>query len=74
MISNISRLLRDLQDRAFGFGRDMPDLSGHSFRVGAALDMLEQGESLARIMLRGGWKKESTTLRYLRNYTLENSW
>ena len=28
--------------------------SGHSFRVGAALDLLEQGESLERIMLRGG--------------------
>jgi len=52
----------------------MSDLSGHSFRVGAALDMLEQGESLARIMLRGGWKTESTTLRYLRNCSLENSW
>jgi len=46
---------------------------GHSFRVGAALDMISQGESLARIMLRGGWKTESTALRYLRNYTFETS-
>jgi len=29
-------------------------LSGHSFRVGAALDLLEKGEPLERIMLRGG--------------------
>jgi len=71
--SSVTRLLQDLQDQAFGFRRDMPDLSGHSFRVGAALDMISQGESLARIMLRGGWKTESTALRYLRNYTFDNS-
>lgn len=66
---SITRLLRNLQDRAFGIRRDMPDLSGHSFRVGAALDMLNRGESLPRIMLRGGWRTETTALRYLRNYT-----
>lgn len=68
---SVSRLLRDLQDKAFGFRRDMPDLSGHSFRVGAAMDMISQGKSLARIMLKGGWKTESTALRYLRNYTFD---
>ena len=68
---SVSRLLRDLQDKAFGFRRDMPDLSGHSFRVGAAMDMISQGESLARIMLKGGWKSESTALKYLRNYTFD---
>lgn len=70
--ASVTRLLRDLQDKAYGIRRDMPDLSGHSFRVGAALDMVSQGESLARIMLRGGWKTESTAIRYLRNYTFDN--
>ena len=70
--ASVSRLLRDLQDRAYGVRRDMPDLSGHSFRVGAALDMVSRGESLARIMLRGGWKTESTAIRYLRNYAFDN--
>ena len=51
----------------------MPDLSGHSFRVGAALDMISQGESLARIMFKGGWKSESAALKYLRNYTFDTS-
>ena len=41
-------------------------LSGHSFRVGAALDMLNDGVSMEKIMLRGGWKSESTVIRYLR--------
>jgi len=43
-------------------------LSGHSFRVGAAIDLLEQGEPLERIMLRGGWQSDSSTMKYLRNY------
>ena len=43
-------------------------LSGHSFRVGAALDLLEQGEPLERIMLRGGWQTDSTAISYLRNW------
>jgi len=36
--------------------------------VGAALDMLERGVSLEKIMLRGDWKSESTAMRYLRNW------
>jgi len=42
------------------------NLSGHSFRVGAAVDMLLAGETMERIMLKGGWKSESTVMRYLR--------
>ena len=43
-------------------------LSGHSFRVGAAIDLLEAGESLEKIMLRGGWQSDATTIRYLRRW------
>ena len=45
------------------------ELSGHSFRVGGAIGLLEAGESLEKIMLRGGWKSESTALKYLRNWS-----
>ena len=50
--ASIKVILPDLQH----FARlkfDKP-LSGHSFRVGAALDMLENSEPLEKIMLRGG--------------------
>ncbi len=47
---------------------DEQPLSGHYFRVGAALDLLEQGEPLERIMLRGGWQVDSTGMSYLRNW------
>ena len=43
-------------------------LSGHSFRVGAAIDLLDKGIPIERIMLRGGWKSERTAMRYLRNW------
>jgi hypothetical protein len=47
---------------------DEQALSGHSLRVGAALDLLEQGEPLERIMLRGGWQTDSTAMKYLRHW------
>lgn len=34
--------------------------SGHSFRVGAALDLLEAGASLETILLRSGWRSAIT--------------
>ena len=40
--------------------------SGHSFRVGAAIDLLEAGVSLEIIMLRGRWRSEDNGLNYLR--------
>ena len=39
--------------------------SGHSFRVGAALDLLNRGETLERIMIRGGWKSQDSAVRYV---------
>ena len=66
---SISIVLRNLQSRA-GLNIE-PPLSGHSFRVGRALDLLETGESLPKIMLRGGWKTESTVIRYLRAWELD---
>ena len=62
--ATINRRLQDLQALA---GLELGGkLSGHSFRVGAALDLLEQGVSLEKIMLRGGWQAESTVIKYLR--------
>jgi len=64
--ASINHILKCLQQQAKI--NQTGELSGHSFRVGAALDMLDQGVSLERIMLRGGWKSEATALRYLRNW------
>ena len=64
--ASLCRRLKELQQLA---ELDLSGkLSGHSFRVGAALDLLEQGEPLPKIMLRGSWQSESTVIRYLREW------
>ncbi len=66
--ASISTLLKALQKNLKSASIEQP-LSGHSFRVGAALDLLEKGEPLERIMLRGGWQTDSTAMKYLRNWS-----
>jgi site-specific recombinase XerD len=62
--NSLNRRLQNLQAQA---GLKLAGkLTGHSFRVGAALDLLESGESLEKIMLRGGWQAESSVIKYLR--------
>jgi len=53
---SISIILKALQK---GLKMDYGEqpLSGHSFRVSAALDLLKQGELLERIILRGGGRR-----------------
>jgi integrase len=65
--ASISTILKTLQE-GLKSGSNKQPLSGHSFRVGAALDLLEQGEPLEKIMLRGGWQSDSTAMKYLRNW------
>jgi len=62
----LNKLLKALQRKAKM--KDIGELSGHSFRVGAAVNLLVKGVPFERIMLRGGWKSEKTALRYLRNW------
>ena len=66
--SSVSVILKTLQATIHS-DKNTPLFSGHSFRVGAALDLLEQGEPLEKIMLRGGWQSDATAMKYLRNWT-----
>jgi len=66
--ASVSTILKGLQ-KDLKMDSDEQPLSGHSFRVGAALDLLEQGETLEKIMLRGGWQSDSTAMRYLRDWS-----
>jgi integrase len=43
-------------------------ISGHSFRVGAAQDLLASGASMPTIMHRGRWTKSDTVMRYLEQF------
>ena len=64
--NQVNQILQARQRQA-GLALERP-LSGHSFRVGGALDLLKRGVSMEKIMLRGGWKSESSALRYLREW------
>ncbi len=46
--------------------------AGHSFRVGAAIDLLNKNIPLEKIMLRGGWKSETSAMRYLQSWSDSN--
>jgi len=68
--ASINHILKSLQKKA-GLNQ-IGELSGHSFRVGAALDLLDKNIPLEKIMLRGGWKSEASAMRYLRNWNDSN--
>lgn len=40
-------------------------ISGHSAQVGAAQDLMRRGASLPQIMVKGGWAKSDTVIRYV---------
>ena len=61
-LQSINRRLRQLQKLANL--ENIETLSGHFFRVGGPLGLLDNGKKLTRTMLRGGWKAESTAINY----------
>ena len=68
-LQSINHILKSLQKQA-GLNQ-IGELSGHSFRVGAALDLLDKNIPLEKIMLRGGggWKSETSAMRYLQSWS-----
>ena len=66
--SSVNRIVQDIQARS-DMETEYP-FSGHSFRVGGALDLLMRGVTMEKIMLRGGWSSESTVIKYLRAWDL----
>lgn len=68
--ASINHILKSLQKQA-GVNK-IGELSGHSFRVGAALDLLNKGIPLEKIMLKGGWKSETSAMRYLQSWSDSN--
>ena len=50
--ASVCTILKGLQNK-LNTASTQQSLSGHSFRVGAALDLLDQGETIEKIMLRG---------------------
>ncbi|MDC0113058.1 tyrosine-type recombinase/integrase, partial [Burkholderiaceae bacterium] len=63
--SRISRIYKSLAREANLPESIVSRISGHSMRVGASHDLLRLGASLPQIMVRGGWAKTDTVMRYI---------
>ena len=63
---SINRILKRLESQ---LGRKQHALSGHSFRVGKTIDMIENGFTLEQIALAGGWNSTKIVFRYAQSWT-----
>lgn len=63
--SQVSRIFKTLAQKAQLEPTVVEGISGHSMRVGAAQDLLMKGASLPQIMVKGGWVKTDTVMRYI---------
>ena len=63
--SRIGRIYKTLAKRAHLSEKIIQGISGHSMRVGGAQDLLALGASLPQIMVKGGWIKPDTVMRYV---------
>lgn len=61
----INRIYKRLAKKAGLSQAIIKNISGHSFRVGAAQDLMTSGASLPILMNRGRWSKPETALRYI---------
>ena len=63
--SRVSRIYKALARKAGLSESIIQNISGHSMRVGGAHDLLNTGASLPQIMVKGGWAKTDTVMRYV---------
>jgi integrase len=63
--SQVSRIFKELAHKAKLDPDIVNAISGHSMKVGAAQDLLINGASLPQIMVKGGWVKTDTVMRYI---------
>jgi len=70
--SRISRIYKSIARKAGLSETLVQSISGHSMRVGAAQDLLNVGASLPQIMVKGGWAKTDTVMRYVEKTRIAN--
>ena len=64
--SAVSYILRQVQANITLPGsKKLRQWTGHSFRVGAAVDLVESGYTIEQVMQKGDWKSVQAGLRYV---------
>ena len=61
----VNRIFKKLAAKAGSPSFVVEQISGHSTRVGSAQDMLKSGASMLQLMVKGGWSKPDTVMRYV---------
>lgn len=61
----IGKIFKALARRAGLNPASITRISGHSIRIGSAQDLMIAGASMPQIMVKGGWSKTDTVLRYV---------
>jgi site-specific recombinase XerD len=74
--SRVSRIYKSLARKTGLSESIVQNISGHSMRVGGAHDLLNTGASLPQIMVKGGWAKTDTVMRYVErvNKSIDLNW
>jgi site-specific recombinase XerD len=67
----IGRIYKRIAKQAGLSAMAVKHISGHSLRVGAAQDLLLNGASLPQIMVKGGWSKVDTVIRYVEKTSID---
>lgn len=71
--SRVSRIYKTLARKAGLCESIIQKISGHSMRIGGAHDLLNMGASLPQIMVKGGWAKTDTVMRYVERIRPESN-
>lgn len=61
----VGRIFKSIAKAANLNKKIVEHISGHSMRVGSAQDLMIQGATLPQIMVKGGWAKTDTVMRYI---------
>jgi integrase len=64
-VGQVGRIFKRLARCAQLNDEAVKGISGHSMRVGSAQDLLIRGASLPQLMVKGGWSKTDTVIRYV---------
>jgi site-specific recombinase XerD len=64
-LGQINKIYKNLAKKSNVQASVIQKISGHSFRIGAAQDLLNRKKNLLEIMNRGRWKKIDTVMRYV---------
>jgi len=62
---SVNRILKRLEARTEARTKT---LSGHSFRVGRTIDLVNEGLSVEQISIQGGWSSSETVFRYAQSW------